>query len=69
MLSESLSPHKKKLMSGGIEVNKVCNENIAKNLLKSVEELLDGKLKHFECSDKKTTHKKFVIEYDYTEKQ
>ena len=56
-------------MIGGIEVNKVCIDNIAKNLLKSVEELLDGKLKHFECIDKKTTHKKFVIEYDYTEKQ
>tara|TARA_B100001287_G_C22465617_1_gene427207 strand:+ start:222 stop:395 length:174 start_codon:yes stop_codon:yes gene_type:complete len=49
--------------------NKVCNENIAKNLLEKVEELLEGKLKHYECCDKKTTHKKFVIEYDYKEKK
>jgi len=49
--------------------NKVCNENIAKNLLEKVEELLEGKLTHYECYDKKTTHKKFVIEYDYKEKK
>ena len=68
MLSESLSLPKNKLMSGERKVNKVCNENIAKNLLKNAEELLGGKLSHYDCCDRTTQHKKYVIEYNHEEK-
>ena len=41
------------------------NRVIADNLVKSIEQLLDGTAKYYTCSDKKTQHKKIVIEYDH----
>ena len=44
------------------ETNKV----IARNLIENVEKLLDGKATYITCCDKKTQHKKIVIEYDHS---
>ena len=44
----------------------VTNMNIAKNLLEKVGELLDAEVKYIVCCDKKTQHKKIVIEYDHS---
>jgi hypothetical protein len=46
----------------------VTNRNIANNLLEKVGELLDGKVEHVMCSDKRTTHEKIVITYNHKEK-
>ena len=43
------------------ETNKV----IAKNLVESIEKLLDGKAHYYIVADKKTSHRKIVIEYDH----
>ena len=43
----------------------VTKLNIAKNLVEKIEELLDGEAAYYVCSDKKTQHKKIVIEYDH----
>jgi len=48
--------------------NNVTKENIAKNLVEKIEELLEGKAHYFECSDRTTYHKKIVIEYNHTNK-
>ena len=45
---------------------KVSNKSIADNLVQSIGELLDAKVRHYTCSDKKTQHKKIVIEYDHS---
>ena len=47
---------------------KATNEQIVSNLVEKIEELLDGKAHHFECSDRTTYHKKIVIEYNHTNK-
>ena len=47
---------------------KYANENIVENLVKKIEELLDGKAHYIECSDRTTYHKKIVIEYNHTNK-
>ena len=44
----------------------VTNMNIAKNLLEKVGELLDAEVQYIVCCDKKTQHKKIVIEYDHS---
>ncbi len=44
----------------------VTKLNIAKNLLEKVGELLDAKVQYVVCCDKKTQHKKIVIEYDHS---
>ncbi len=43
----------------------VTNMNIVRNLVEKIEELLDGEAAYYVCSDKKTQHKKIVIEYDH----
>ena len=43
------------------ETNKV----IAKNLVESIEKLLDGKAHYYIVAYKKTSHRKIVIEYDH----
>jgi len=43
------------------ETNKV----IAKNLIESIEKLLDGKAHYYIVADNKTSHRKIVIEYDH----
>ncbi len=44
------------------------NKVIADNLVKSLEQLLDGKAHYVECSDRTTYHSKIVIEYNHTNK-
>ena len=46
----------------------VTKLNIAKNLVKKIEELLDGEAHYFECSDRTTYHQKIVIEFNHTNK-
>jgi len=47
---------------------KATNEQIVRNLVEKIEELLDGKAHYVECSDRTTYHKKIVIEYNHTNK-
>jgi len=44
------------------ETNKV----IAKNLVENIEKLLDGKAHYYICCDRKSSHRKIVIEYDHS---
>ena len=46
----------------------VTKMNIARNLVKKIEELLDGKAHYFDCSDRTTFHQKIVIEYNHSTK-
>ena len=49
--------------------NKVCNKNIANNLLKNVTELLQGTLVHQTVVNSKgQTKKQIIISYDEEEK-
>jgi hypothetical protein len=41
------------------------NKVIADNLVKSLEQLLDGKASYYYCSDRTTTHEKIVIEFNH----
>jgi len=50
------------------EARKATNLCIANTLVSNLESLLDGKAKHYMCSDLKTTHRKIVIEYDHQTK-
>jgi len=52
-------------MIGG-NVTDVTKLNIARNLLEKVGELLDAEVQYIVCCDKKTQHKKIVIEYDHS---
>ena len=45
---------------------KATNKQIADNLVEKIEELLDGEARHYIVADKKTSHRKIVIEYDYS---
>ena len=47
---------------------KATNEQIVRNLVEKIEELLDGKAHYVECSDRTTYHNKIVIEYNHTNK-
>jgi len=47
---------------------KVTNEQIVSNLVEKIEELLNGKAHYYVCTDKKTEHRKIVIEYDHATK-
>ena len=49
----------------GANWEKATNKVIVDNLVEKIEQLLDGKAKHYIVSDKKTTHRKIVIEYDH----
>ena len=44
------------------------NKIIADNLIENIGKLLQGEVKHYVCCDKKTSHKKIVIEYGHEEK-
>jgi len=44
------------------------NKVIAENLVQNIAELLDGKVHYYYCSDKKTEHRKIVIEYEHKTK-
>ena len=44
------------------------NKVIVENLLEKIEELLDAKVRHLNCCDKKTQHEKIVIEYNHRSK-
>ena len=41
---------------------------IADNLVKSIEQLLDGKASYYYCSDRTTHHEKIVIEFNHENK-
>ena len=45
------------------------NKVIADNLVKSIEQLLEGKATHYYCSDRTTYHEKIVIEYNHQSKK
>ena len=45
---------------------KATNEQIVANLVEKIEELLDGEARHYIVADKKTSHRKIVIEYDHS---
>jgi len=47
---------------------KATNEQIVSNLIKKIEELLDGKAHHYYVSDRTTKHEKIVIEYNHEKK-
>ena len=42
------------------------NRVIAKNLVENIEKLLNGKAHYYIVADKKTSHRKIVIEYDHS---
>lgn len=48
---------------------KETNMVIAKDLVRNIESLLQGKAHYVECSDRTTYHKKIVIEYDHQDKK
>ena len=53
-------------MIGDNVTNKVCNENIANNLIDKISELLDAEVNYYHCYDNDhPTHRytKIVIEY------
>ena len=49
----------------GADWEKATNKVIVDNLIEKIEQLLDGKAKHYIVADKKTSHRKIVIEYDH----
>ena len=55
-------------MDGGVggSWKEVTNKVIADNLIEQVAELLNGEAKHYIVADKKTSHRKIVIEYDHS---
>ena len=51
------------------EWREATNRVIANNLVDSIAALLQAKsVRHFYCSDPKTTHEKIVIEYNHKKK-
>ncbi len=44
------------------------NRVIANQLVENLEKLLNGKARHYQCADLKTTHEKIVIEYNHKTK-
>ena len=50
----------------GADWEKPTKLNIAKNLVERIEELLDGEARYYIVADKKTSHRKIVIEYDHS---
>ena len=55
-------------MDGGVggSWKEVTNKVIADNLIEQVAELLNGEARHYIVTDKKTSHRKIVIEYDHS---
>jgi vacuolar-type H+-ATPase subunit I/STV1 len=49
----------------GANWEKATNKVIVDNLIEKIEKLLDGKARHYIVADKKTSHRKIVIEYDH----
>ena len=45
---------------------KATNEQIVANLVEKIEELLGGEAEHYIVADRKTSHRKIVIEYDHS---
>ena len=50
----------------GANWEKATNKVIVDNLVEKIEKLLDGEAKHYIVADKKTSHRKIVIEYDHS---
>ena len=55
-------------MIGGNVIDDDFKKFAVKTQLDNVCKILGGKAKHYICCDKKTSHKKIVIEYDQEEK-
>ena len=55
-------------MDGGVggSWKEVTNKVIADNLIEQVAELLNGEAKHYIVADRKSSHRKIVIEYDHS---
>ena len=49
----------------GANWEKATNKVIADNLVEKIEQLLDGKAHYYTCCDKKTQHKRIVIDYEH----
>jgi len=54
--------------SNGGSMTEETNRVIADNLVKNIEQLLDGTARYYTCCDKNTEHKKIVIEYNHKQK-
>ena len=50
----------------GANWEKATNKVIVDNLVEKIEKLLDGEAKHYIVADRKSSHKKIVIEYDHS---
>ena len=48
------------------ELMKKTDQVIADNLVKSIESLLGGKARYVTVIDKKSSHKRIVIDYDFS---
>ena len=48
------------------EIMKKTNQVIANNLVSNLESLLNGKAKYVTVIDKKRSHKRIVIDYDFS---
>ena len=48
------------------DLMKRTDEVIAENLVSSIESLLNGKAKYVTVIDKKSSHKRIVIDYDFS---
>ena len=50
----------------GANWEKATNKVIVDNLIEKIEQLLDGKAKHYIVADRTSSHRKIVIEYDHS---
>ena len=55
-------------MDGGVggSWKEVTNKVIADNLIEQVAELLNGEARYYIVADRKSSHRKIVIEYDHS---
>jgi hypothetical protein len=69
-VSQSEFQLRKRLTNGsnGGSMTEETNRVIADNLVKNIEQLLDGTARYYTCCDKNTEHKKIVIEYNHKQK-
>ena len=69
-VSQSEFQLRKRLTHGdnGGSMTEETNRVIADNLVKNIEQLLDGTARYYTCCDKNTEHKKIVIEYNHKQK-
>ena len=68
MIGGSLTDDISVNMDGGVggSWKEVTNKVIADNLIEQVVELLNGEARHYIVADRKSSHRKIVIEYDHS---